>query len=232
MTAPEPRAQPRTRTAPEIDIASDPNTKREKRLAARDARKQKAASAQRQARLTRILLLTMLAIGLIALTFAAFTTSFFGMAAPTIGQTVATLPADHVPEGTPVEYNSRPPTSGPHYSAWHPSYGLVSQTIDPRTWVHNLEHGAVVLLYNCPDACPDLVEQLRELHGSLPRGRNAKTGVPRMLVVPYADMDRKIAVTAWGYLLEMDEFDRDAITRFYDARIDRGPECVNMQCPS
>ena len=36
----------------------------------------------------------------------------------------------------------------------------------------------------------------------------------------------------YRYLLEMDEFDRDAITRFYDARIDHGPECVNMQCPS
>jgi len=51
-------------------------------------------------------------------------------------------------------------------------------------------------------------------------------------VLPYTDMDSRIAVVAWGYLLELDELDRDRIVRFYDARIDRGPECVNLACPS
>jgi len=231
MTSPEPR----TRTTPEISIPADPTTKREKRLAAREQRKLKAAAAQRRARFTRVILLTVLAVALLGFTVAAFTTSMFGLAVASVGRTVATLPADHVAEGTPVEYNSRPPTSGPHYAAWYPSYGVLTETVDPRTWVHNLEHGAVVLLYNCPggaSGCPDLVQQIRELHNSLPRGRNAKAGVPRMLALPYADMDSRIAVVAWGWLLELDQFDAAQITRFYDARIDRGPECVNLQCPS
>src|SRR5215212_4608113 len=136
MTSPEPR----TRTAANVDILGDPTTKREKRLASREARKQKAAVAQRRARITRVVLLTVLAVLLLAFTVVAFTTSFFGLAVSTIGRTVATLPADHVAEGTPVEYNSRPPTSGPHYSAWYPTYGVLTETVDPRTWVHNLEH--------------------------------------------------------------------------------------------
>ena len=228
MTSPEPRA----RTTPNVGIPSDPTTKREKRLASREARKQKAAVAQRRARLTRVILLNVLAVILAAFTVAAFTTSFFGLATPSIGRTVATLPADHVAEGTPVEYNSRPPTSGPHYAAWYPSYGVLNEMVDPRTWVHNLEHGAMVMLYNCPEGCPDLVQQIRELHNTLPRSRNAKAGVPRMLVMPYTDMDSRIAVVAWGWLLELDQFDAEQITRFYDSRIDRGPECVNLQCPS
>ena len=227
MTSPEPR----TRATSDIGISADPATKREKRLASREARKQKAVVAQRRARLTRVILLTVLAVMLLAFTVAAFTTSFFGFASPSIGRTVATLPADHVAEGTPVEFNSRPPTSGPHYAAWYPSYGVIGDAIDPRTWLHNLEHGAVVLLYNCPGGCPDVVAQLRELHGSLPRSRNAKVGGPRLLVTPYTDMDSQIAVVSWGWLLELNEVDRDQITRFYNSRIDRGPECVNLQCP-
>src|SRR3712207_4694887 len=228
MTSPEPR----TRATPEITIPADPTTKREKRLAAREQLKQKAAAAQRRARFTRVILLTVLAVMLLAFTVAAFTTSMFGLAQASVGRTVATLPADHVAEGTPIEFNSRPPTSGPHYAAWYPSYGVLTETVDPRTWVHNLEHGAIVLLYNCPEGCPDLVQQIRELHNSLPRGRNARSGVPRMLALPYTDMDSRIAVVAWGWLLELDQFDAAQITKFYDARIDRGPECVNLQCPS
>ena len=227
MTSPEPR----TRATSNVGIPTDPTTKREKRLAARDSRKQKAVAAQRRARVMRVVLLTVLAVLLAAFTVVAFTTSMFGLAVASVGRTVATLPADHVAEGTPVEYNSRPPTSGPHYGAWYPSYGVLTEAVDPRTWLHNLEHGAVVLLYNCPEGCPDLVAQLRELHGSLPRSRNAKVGGPRMLVTPNTDMDSRIAVVAWGWLLELNELDRDQVTRFYNSRIDRGPECVNLQCP-
>ena len=63
----------------------------------------------------------------------------------------------HVPDGTRVVDVSRPPTSGPHYGDWWRTYGLVDQALPAGVWLHNLEHGAVVLLYNCPSACPDLV---------------------------------------------------------------------------
>lgn len=227
MTSPEPR----TRAASDVGIPGDLTTKRGKRLAARESRKQQAAAARRRARVMRVIMLTVLAVLLAAFTVVAFTTSMFGLAVASVGRTVATLPADHVAEGTPVEYNSRPPTSGPHYTAWYPSYGVLTETVDPRTWVHNLEHGAVVLLYNCSEGCPDLVQQIRDLQGTLPRSRNAKVGGPRMLATPYTDMDSRIAVVAWGWLLELDDLDPDQITRFYNGRIDRGPECVNLQCP-
>ena len=206
-------------------------TKRDKRLAAREERKRRAAAAQRQAKIRRFAAILAGVVLLLGLTFAAFSTSLFGFMTPSIGRAVAVEKADHVPDGTQIAYSTRPPTSGAHYASWHPTYGLVEQPIPPGTWVHNLEHGAVVLLYNCPSGCPELVSEIREFIPTLPRGRNARRGVPRMLAVPYTEMDSRIAVVAWGWLLELDEFDRDQIRRFYEARIDRGPECQNLNCP-
>ena len=206
-------------------------TKRDKRLAAREQRKQRAAAAQRRARIRRFALILVGVLLLAALTVAAFTTSLFGLAAPSIGRAMPVETAEHVPDGTQITYGTRPPTSGAHYAAWHPTYGLVEQPVPPGTWVHNLEHGAVALLYNCPDGCPELVAEIRDFIPTLPRGRNARRGVPRMLAVPYTDMDSRIAVVAWGYLLELNDFDREQIRRFYEARIDRGPECQNLNCP-
>ena len=40
----------------------------------------------------------------------------------------------------------------------------------------------VAILYNCPAACPELVQQLRDLYPTLPLGRNSRGGQPRALV--------------------------------------------------
>ncbi|MFN8523559.1 MAG: DUF3105 domain-containing protein [Chloroflexota bacterium] len=211
-------------------MSTDMQTKRERRLAARDERKKQAATAQRQARLRQIILLVVLAVVLIAVVVWGFSTSFWGMATPSIGRAMPLEKAEHVPESTVIEWGSRPPTSGKHFDAWYPTYGVFEQDIPAGNWVHNLEHGAVVLLYNCPSGCADVVQQVKDLYGTLPKGRNARRGT-RLLALPYKDMDHKLAVVAWGYLLELDEFDQDKITRFYEARIDRGPECNNLVCP-
>jgi hypothetical protein len=137
----------------------------------------------------------------------------------------------HVPRGTRVVYASRPPTSGPHDADWHGTYGLVDRPPLPGVWLHNLEHGAVVLLYNCPSTCPDLVSGLSELYLRLPFDPNANMAAPRLLIVPYTDMDHRIAVVAWDRLVELDEFDARAISDFYASFVNRGPECVSFQCP-
>src|SRR5438552_11283985 len=54
----------------------------------------------------------------------------------------------HVPLGTPFDYNSNPPSSGWHNPVWA-SYGTHSNAVDRAYYVHNLEHGAIVLLYKC-----------------------------------------------------------------------------------
>jgi hypothetical protein len=137
----------------------------------------------------------------------------------------------HVPDGAPVDYGVRPPIGGPHYASPHPDYGVLTEPVPPGRWLHNLEHGAIVLLYNCPADCPGLVDELGAIYASLPAGRNARDGGPRMLLTRYHEMDRPIAVVGWGHLLELDQLEPDRVARFYAEHLDRGPECRDLVCP-
>jgi len=211
-------------------------TKRERRISARDDRKRRAAAAQRAARIRQIMVLAFVAVTLVVLVIIAISTSFFGLTMASspltsVGRTVAMEGADHVPEGTPLSHKSRPPTSGTHYPVWLQTYGFMNPAPPTGQWLHNLEHGAVAILYNCPAGCPELEQQLKDLYPTLPLGRNARRGMPRALIMPYTDMDKKIAVAAWGWLLELDEFNREEIVKFYESRLDRGPECRDLACP-
>lgn len=216
-------------------MSQEAATKREKRLAAREDRKRRAAAAQKTATIRRYILLGVLALVLIGIGVAFVTTDGFGWrsmipSAP-VGRTVPLEGSDHVAEGSAVTYKSRPPASGPHYPTWSQTYGFMDPPLPAGTWLHNLEHGGVAILYNCPQACPEFEQQLKDLYAGLPLGQNARGGRARVIITPYADMDRKIAVVGWGWMLELDEFDRDQIVRFYESRIDRGPECRSLTCP-
>ena len=209
-------------------------TKREKRLAAREQRKQQAAVAQRNARIRQLVVLVLVAAVLIGVVFAAVSTQMFGLmntAIAPVGRAVALEGSDHVDDGTQVVYKTRPPASGPHYSNWLQTFGFMNPAPPTGNWLHNLEHGAVAILYNCPSACPEIEQELKDLYPQLPLGRNAVRSQPRVIILPYSDMDAKIAVVAWGWILELESVDKDQILAFADQRIDRGPECQNFRCP-
>jgi hypothetical protein len=213
-------------------LRAEPGTKREKRIAAREDRKRRAASAQKTARIRKMIAIVVGLIVIAALIIILVTSGVFtSLLTPSVGQTVPIEAADHVPENSQITWNSRPPSSGPHYPVWSQKYGVLEEGLSPGYWVHNLEHGAVAILYNCPEGCPEIVQQLKDLYPTLPKGRNSRGGMPRVIIVPYTDMDSKIAAVAWGWLLPLDSVDADKITRFVDARMDRGPECVNLVCP-
>jgi len=67
---------------------------------------------------------------------------------PLPGEKVQDLGRDHVSDGTAVEYNSNPPTSGPHYEQWTRA-GVYDKPISDGHLVHSLEHGYVIMSYNC-----------------------------------------------------------------------------------
>jgi hypothetical protein len=129
-----------------------------------------------------------------------------------------------VPDGTPVEYGSRPPIGGPRYASGYPRYGVTIEQVPPGRWLANIAQGAVVLLYNCPTPCPDLVADLQAVYTRLPPDPDRPDREARMLITAYPQMERRLAVVAWGYLLEMDRVDPDAIVQFYTAHVGRGPE--------
>jgi Protein of unknown function (DUF3105) len=114
---------------------------------------------------------------------------------------IQTLTDAHAP------YNSDPPTSGPHLPYIAP-WGIHTEPIPKELQVHNLEDGGVVVQYNCPTGCPDLVDKLKAIVQRYER---------QVLLAPYAGMKTRIALTAWTRLDAFDEFDEARIVRFIRA---------------
>ncbi len=121
---------------------------------------------------------------------------------------------------------TQPAASGSHWIS-NPS-DLVS-TGSPARWgayaaplrdevqIHNMEHGGIVINYNCSAGCSELVDQLQ----SLIPGSGAQ-----FILAPYPNMPTQIAITAWRHQDTMDAFDADRLNEFIDAYLDRAPESV------
>lgn len=128
----------------------------------------------------------------------------------------------HVPQSQVVPYRNRPPSSGDHYDQ-PAGYGFFQREIPTGNWVHDLEHGGIVVLYR-PDLCDQTCQnQLQDTYNSAPSS-SVFPGTRKMLVTPYQDMDHMIASVAWGWVDELDTFDKDRIIAFYKAHVDKGPE--------
>ena len=150
------------------------------------------------------------------------------------GEFYPTQGRDHIAEGdTHPVYNSYPATSGWHYStAMGDTFDYDEDLLAPALWgvyedelsdeilVHNLEHGGIRIHYNCPDGCPDLVDQLK-----------AMTKLGRKIIVsPYSLMESRIALAAWNYLDTFDDFDEMRIREFIAAH-ESSPNAPEWQVP-
>jgi len=139
------------------------------------------------------------------------------------GTPVADEGRNHIPDTQQPQYAHYPPASGPHYDA-PANWGTYDQPLPEGRWVHNLEHGGVMILYKCPTACPDLVKQLKDFYTAAPR--SAKWNEVKLVITPYDHMDHQLATVAWDWIDEMDTFDRARLLKFYNAHVDQGPEDV------
>jgi hypothetical protein len=131
----------------------------------------------------------------------------FALTRPQPGTAVADLGNLHINPPETAAYNSIPPTSGPHYTSIA-TWGVHDTPIPNELQVHNLEDGGVLVQYNCPDGCPELVSDLTSIVSDYHEG---------MILAPYPDMTSRIALTAWGRIDTMDAFDEDRIVRFVKA---------------
>jgi Protein of unknown function (DUF3105) len=141
-------------------------------------------------------------------------------------QEIALLPAQHIRDGQGhVPYNSDPPTSGPHYDSWIQA-GFYQGAPPDEYLVHNLEHGYVIIWYNCAALasaeCQQLQSQLRDTMQAA--GNSPATGTPKLIVVPRPTLSTPIALTTWGRLDRLEAFDRERILTFIGAFRDRAPE--------
>ncbi|MFQ5520117.1 MAG: DUF3105 domain-containing protein [Candidatus Methylomirabilia bacterium] len=123
-----------------------------------------------------------------------------GIPVPSLGNAhLQTLATPHSP------YNSNPPTSGPHVP-WIAPWGIHSTPIPRELQVHNLEDGGVLVQYSCE--CPELVAKLKSIVVRYDRS---------VILAPYPEMEARFALTAWGRIDKLEEFDERRIVRFINA---------------
>ena len=141
-------------------------------------------------------------------------------AASAAGCTVAAFPSEgrsHTQQR--VTYKTNPPTSGPHFPIPAPDREY-AKAPPPEFYVHTLEHGRVELQYR-PGSPPAVVAALRGVYTEFPH---------HVLLFPNnTHMDFEVAATAWKHRLGCPHFNSkvpDALRRFRDAYLDKGPEKV------
>jgi hypothetical protein len=138
--------------------------------------------------------------------------------------------ATHIDPSTTWNYKNYPPTSGPHYLVTGSSpvaWGTIGTLVEGQ-FIHNLEHGGIVILYDCPSgaSCDTLKNQLQNYVNNLAPIEPA-FGESKIIMSPYSrGMQKKVAVLAWHYILFLDSYDQNAITQFYESHVDQGPEQI------
>jgi hypothetical protein len=131
----------------------------------------------------------------------------------------------HVAEGSAINYHNVPPSSGPHFPSPQ-TWGAHPEGILPGYWVHNLEHGGVALIYDCPQGCPDIVSVADDAVKTFPKD---KFGEVKLVTTPYSGLPNgaRVAAVAWQYVkLYQQDFNRENFLAFYNAHVDRGPEDI------
>ena len=132
----------------------------------------------------------------------------------------------HIDPSQSITYKHYPPTSGPHYAS--PAEWQTIASLPEGTFIHNLEHGGIVILYNCPsgNACDTLRKQLENYVQN--RGPvEPEFNEVKLIMSPYLrGMTTKIALLAWDWIDQFDTYDEARITRFYEVHVDKGPEPI------
>jgi hypothetical protein len=151
-------------------------------------------------------------------------------------------PASHVPQGTPLEFSSNPPSSGAHYPQpvdWALEYPIV---IDRGNYLHNEEHGGIVLLYDCPGGCQDVADGLAAIGKALPQDPQCdglSNGLSmvnaRWLVTSDSDLPAgvQVAAAAWGWTYKADCLDPVTVNAFItDHYAKGGSDRTNCKPPT
>jgi hypothetical protein len=137
--------------------------------------------------------------------------------------------ATHVPCTSTVDYLTEPPSSGNHYSCWA-AYQTYSAPIPWGNLVHSLEHGAIVIVYNCPAGCDADVANIQAFIDGLPLDADCapSLGKNRIILMPDPDpnLGVRFAASSWDWTLRADCLDPGAFRQFFDEHYDHGREVI------
>jgi len=113
-----------------------------------------------------------------------------------------------------LSYNVSIPTFGDHRPLW-PIFGEY-RYVPPQRWLHNIEHGSVVMLYH-PCAHNAMVHQLKSI---------VKSCIRKHIITPNSQLkpERPLALIAWGCKIEMSVVNEKEIIDFIKEKGLKGPE--------
>lgn len=150
------------------------------------------------------------------------------------------LEAGHFPICSELTWDHYPPLGGPHYTVWA-AFKEYNQYLPPGFWMHNLEHGGLVFLYNCPTGCPEQVATLRQWIQMLPpENASCPNTIRRAILAPDSLLESDFAVIAWGHSmtsncldsLEYSKFMQDHFRKTIEDICSSGPDVVSENlCP-
>lgn len=157
------------------------------------------------------------------------------------GFSVAVQGRTHSENCSTQSYNTNPPTSGCHRGSGVAPYGVSSSELPLDLQIHNLEHGAVILQYRASGLNALSEDTIAEIESFVQGLRQEDTRYCRVMSAPYpgefsapeanaGDVDfdaQRIAVTAWGRMMLLEDFNSDQVLEFINAHINNGPENVN-----
>jgi hypothetical protein len=131
----------------------------------------------------------------------------------------------HMPSGTLIDWSSNPPATGAHFPSWA-AWDRIYESIERGYWVHNAEHGGVILLYNCPLGCPDVVDDLLAVARDAAPDDTCTAPVTKRILIakdPLLPEGTQVAAVAWSRYYTASCFD-EYISTFVRAQYRKGPE--------
>lgn len=134
--------------------------------------------------------------------------------------------ANHIGTGQPHKpYATELPSSGEHYAdANSPArWGVYVQEVPPESFLHNLEHGGVVVAYKS-DLPPEQIKNLQQLFG--PSSPSKKFNPGKFILTPRAENKYPIELAAWTRNFNLETYDESKIKQFYFENVSnkRAPE--------
>ena len=107
----------------------------------------------------------------------------------------------HVDRSTDIEWSNNPPTSGPHFPTWA-GWDREYTQLPRGFYVHNAEHGGIILLYRCDAGCPDVVTSLLAAARNMSADSACVGAITKRVIVssdPLLPDHVQVAAVAWNH---------------------------------
>jgi hypothetical protein len=147
----------------------------------------------------------------------------------------------------PQRYTFCPPASGNHLNVQgqgpiQPRVFKPDDKVGPPNWVHNLEHGGLVVLYrgDSPGATADGQQAFKTFFDTFPPSPICKVPAGRLspVIARFDDMKWPYVALVWDRVLPMEKWDPALVLQFYATESERlDPEGAfiappETQCPA